>query len=82
MQEVLQVVKSSHADFDAVCMATALHKMGSLDADALHYRLLEDSQELTRLKDIICELRRFGKPTMQLTCSAFIHAIGAACALA
>ena len=55
MQEVLELVRTSAADFDAVCMATALHKMASLDADPQQYQLLTDSPELTRLKDLICE---------------------------
>ncbi len=55
MQEVLDLVAVSAADFDAVCMATALHKMASLDADPQQYKLLGDRPELTRLKDMICE---------------------------
>ena len=56
MQEILEVVRSSAADFDAVCMATALHKMASLDADPQQYQQLADKPELTRLKDLICKL--------------------------
>ena len=56
MQEILEVVRTSAADFDAVCMATALHKMASLDTDAQQYQLLADRPELTCLKDLICEL--------------------------
>lgn len=55
LQDVLELVRSSAADFDAVCMATALHKMASLDADPKQYQLLADRPELTRLKDLICE---------------------------
>ncbi len=54
-QEVLELVRTSGADFDAVCMATALHKMASLDADPQQYKLLGDRPELTRLKDMICK---------------------------
>ena len=54
-QEVLELVHTSAADFDAVCMATALHKMASLDADPQQYKLLGDRPELTRLKDMIRE---------------------------
>ena len=53
---MLELVRNSAADFDAVCMATALHKMASLDADPHQYQLLADRPELTRLKDMICEL--------------------------
>lgn len=56
MQEVLELVRTSAADFDAVCMATALHKMASLNADPQQYQLLADRPELTRLKDLICKL--------------------------
>ena len=56
LQEVLDLVRSSAADFDAVCMATALHKMASLDADPQQYKHLGDRPELTHLKDMICEL--------------------------
>ncbi|DBA96718.1 TPA: hypothetical protein ACH3X1_015560 [Trebouxia sp. C0004] len=53
IDEVLELVRTSAADFDAVCMATALHKMASLDADPQQYKLLGDRPELTRLKDMI-----------------------------
>ena len=59
LQEVLELVRTSAADFDAVCMATALHKMASLDADPQQYKLLGDRPELMRLKDMICELLTF-----------------------
>lgn len=55
LQEVLELVRTSAADFDAVCMATALHKMASLDADPQQYQLVADRPELTRLKELICE---------------------------
>ena len=55
MQEVLGLGSTSAVDFDAVCMATALHKMASLDADPQQYKLLADRPELARLKQMICE---------------------------
>lgn len=56
LQDVLKLVRTSAADFDAVCMATALHKMASLDADPQQYKLLGDRPELSRLKEMICEM--------------------------
>ena len=52
---MLELVRTSAADFDAVCMATALHKMASLDADPQQYQSVADRPELTRLKGLICE---------------------------
>ena len=66
MQEILELVHSSAADFDAVCMATALHKMASLDADPQQYQLLADRPELKRLKDLICKLHTLGLSLSQL----------------
>ena len=57
LQEVLALVRISAADFDPVCMATALHKMASLDADPLQYKMLADRPELKSLKDLIGELK-------------------------
>lgn len=69
LQDVLELVRNSAADFDAVCMATALHKMASLDADPHQYQLLADRPELTRLKDMICELH----PMIVATCDGCLY---------
>jgi len=73
-QEVLELVRTSAADFDAVCMATALHKMASLDGDPQQYKLLGDRPELTRLKDMICE----SLPLNQLLPTCVLQAFKAA----
>lgn len=69
------MVRTSAADFDAVCMATALHKMASLDADPQQYKLLGDRPELTRLKDMIRE----SWPLNQLLLSCVLQIFKAAC---
>ena len=68
-------MRTSGADFDAVCMATALHKMASLDADPQQYKLLGDRPELTRLKDMICE----SLPLKQWLPSCILQTFKAAC---
>ncbi len=57
-------------------MATALHKMASLDADPQQYKLLGDRPELTRLKDMICE---WSLPLNQLLPFCVLQTFKAAC---
>lgn len=52
-QDVLAVVAKEGDSFDAVCMATALHKMGQLNAGERHYLQLATRPEFQRLLCII-----------------------------
>ena len=50
VQEVLGVVASSLESFDAVCMATALHKMATVRSSTQQLAALGHSMQLDRLK--------------------------------
>ena len=56
LQEVLFLVHTSGDQFDAVCMATALHKMATMEAGGQQHTLQGTEPDLQRLKDMICKL--------------------------
>ena len=49
MQEVLQTIERSLQDFDAVCMATALHAIASLRGPQTQYEGLKQRSEIQSL---------------------------------
>ena len=55
MQEVLYLVQTSGDQFDAVCMATALHKMATMEAGGQQHLLQGNEPELQRLETMICK---------------------------
>lgn len=56
VQEILAKIRTSLADFDAVCMATALHTMASLKGLPAQYDSLKSSAEMQSLMQAIGEL--------------------------
>ena len=49
MQEILEVVADKAADFDTVCMATALHRMAAFNAGPAHYEHIAVQPAFQRL---------------------------------
>lgn len=55
IQEILAKVATSLAEFDAVCMATALHTIASLRVSALEYEGLNNRAEVKQLLEAVSE---------------------------
>lgn len=55
VQDVMGVITRSANDFDAVCMATALHRLANLNLSETARKLLNEKVEFVRLKKLICE---------------------------
>lgn len=55
MQAVLDVVKESAISFDAVCMATAVHKMASFRKPVAYYKRISQYAPFQELQKLIGE---------------------------
>ena len=55
VQEILDVFASSWQDFDTVCLATALHRLGKLELGRDYYEFLSRQPDFVRLLTMIGE---------------------------